>query len=818
MSSRVVRKSLSAFYKAHVYWMFYSVCTAGALYTGMLLSLGMNQKQIGWIMSLPMFMLPMQIVGAVLQQKYFHRQKFWLTTRVVFLAMYVLMALLVAVSKTMSVGAIFQAFSLILILANIAGQLGAPIILAWQTDVIPERESTVFWNRLTSLGLVAGVAAGFVAGWLADKMGRDEPITYVVVLSVCLIFAILSTRAVRVAPDPDPLPKPGGYSTLKRIRLILRDSNFLRISGVFSILSVAGWLMSAFTFVHLQQTMKFTMLQMQFLGAISCLVAFFAARIFGIAGRRYGRKPILLICTLVKGVEFILWGTLMPGDHWLDLVTRSLTTSLLGDWAALPTGFASAVPAFLLGGFVNVGISSMQLSYMRSISPGREQTLAISMFFAITGFVGGITSSISGILHSWLTIPGLGFSGIPGRAFENLQYGAYNFGLRPFNILALAGACIYFLNTIFISRLREEGAAPTMHVVRVLLENNPLRSVYHAQMLSAPLTETVRMELLSRARGRLLEDELVRDLFSCSSRVREGAMRNIMNASRNMEPTLGDALVKLLEMPALGMRVETARTLGAARYKPALPTLVTLFDSEDPDLAAASIYAAGLIADPAVIPDLHRILHDESFHIEKAWAAEALSRLGDHSEARTVFSAFPANTDPVLQTQCLVSICRCMFDGQKVYKIFDDEMRNPGTATIMLCDSIAVRWQGLDLDTMVTLIDKGSFREAATMAITPELEFCLPFMRDEDTVSEDIIKAQFADDGSFANEMLEDTDYVATSLWLQLRLWTFLGYMAEDNERFVLLAVLFLCDTLGRRLDPGQPRIKKDVSPGTDTV
>jgi hypothetical protein len=114
MSSRVVRKSLSAFYKAHVYWMFYSVCTAGALYTGMLLSLGMNQKQIGWIMSLPMFMLPMQIVGAVLQQKYFHRQKFWLTTRVVFLAMYVLMALLVAVSKTMSVGAIFQAFSLIL--------------------------------------------------------------------------------------------------------------------------------------------------------------------------------------------------------------------------------------------------------------------------------------------------------------------------------------------------------------------------------------------------------------------------------------------------------------------------------------------------------------------------------------------------------------------------------------------------------------------------------------------------------------------------------------------------------------------------------
>ena len=54
--------------------------------------------------------------------------------------------------------------------------------------------------------------------------------------------------------------------------------------------------------------------------------------------------------------------------------------------------------------------------------------------------------------------------------------------------------------------------------------------------------------------------------------------------------------------------------------------------------------------------------------------------------------------------------------------------------------------------------------------------------------------------------MLEDADYVATSLWLQLRLWTFLEYRIEYDDRLVLLAVLFLCDTLGKRLDPRQPR------------
>jgi len=173
MSSRLVRKSLSAFYNAHVLWMFFAICTYGSLYTGMLLSLGMSDKQFGWIMALPMFMLPMQIVGAVLQQKYFNRQKFWLVCRVLFLAMYLLMAALVAVSGAMSSWLLFAAFSIVIVLTNIVGQVGAPVILAWQTDVIPERESTVFWNRLTALGMVAGVSAGFAAGWLISWGGTE---------------------------------------------------------------------------------------------------------------------------------------------------------------------------------------------------------------------------------------------------------------------------------------------------------------------------------------------------------------------------------------------------------------------------------------------------------------------------------------------------------------------------------------------------------------------------------------------------------------------------------------------------------------------
>jgi hypothetical protein len=45
-------------------------------------------------------------------------------------------------------------------------------------------------------------------------------------------------------------------------------------------------------------------------------------------------------------------------------------------------------------------------------------------------------------------------------------------------------------------------------------------------------------------------------------------------------------------------------------------------------------------------------------------------------------------------------------------------------------------------------------------------------------------------------------------LWLQLRLWAYLAYGAGEQDRFVLLAVLFLADRLSKRLDPKHPRVR----------
>ena len=145
--------------------------------------------------------------------------------------------------------------------------------------------------------------------------------------------------------------------------------------------------------------------------------------------------------------------------------------------------------------------------------------------------------------------------------------------------------------------------------------------------------------------------------------------------------------------------------------------------------------------------------------------------------------------------------------------MFEDEARKPGAQIVGLFNSIAQRWQGLDLDTMIARLDSARYHEIATSVISPVLEFCIPCTRPPEVSESDFLKSHFADNGRFKDAMLEDSDYVATSLWLQLRLWPYLEYGTEGQDRFVLLTILFLCDHLSKRLDPRHPRTRTVPTP-----
>ncbi len=800
LSTREIRSGLDKFLKANVLWFMFSASTAGALYTGMLLSVGMTGAQIGWAMSIPLFTLPAQVAGVIIQQRFFNRKRFWVSCQIFSFAMYAALALMVLAWPSIPKNLAYILFLIVIILANTAYNAQRAPQLAWQTEIVPAQETSVFWNRMMAQGMVSSVVSGFIMGWIADALGRENRSTFVVVLIIGIAFAVMSLRLNSAVPDPNYEPEKKSNSdggVLSSITGIVTHANFAKLSAVFSLHSAANWISASFIFVHLQKTMSFSMVQIQILMAVSCTVSFAAGRMFEVIGRHFGRKPVLMICLLMKSVEFLLWSTLRPGDRWLDEAVRELSVSLLGEWAALPPGMVSAIPVFILGGFVNVGISAMQLAFSHGICPGRNSSLAIGLFWAFSGIAGGVAAGISGSLSNLISSPGFGPPDV--RAFFA---GA---GFSPFNILAFLSAALYLAASMMVHFLHEDGAARTLHVVKVIFSNNPIRNVYYAQSLSNALTESARTGIISHARGGLVENELVRDLQSASSQVREEALKSLSASGNAIEPAAAEEIIHLTMRRDLGLRAEAAKALGKCGCRSAVPTLEALMEDPETSIAQAAAQALGMLALPESLPSLLKIVNTTSTPPSvKAYAAEAASRIGDHKVARSIFSAFAENTGETLINQCLVSICRCMEDGPHVYKHFENEIRRPGSEIIPLAQSISRRWHSPDIDTYTEMFDSSEFSRMAGCAAAPLVAFCRPCERPEDTDTAGFLRSQFLPSGKFADPRIEGEDYVAVSLWLQLKLWSFLEYGNRSDQwnRIVLLSVMFLCDRLSRRLDP----------------
>jgi len=147
-----------------------------------------------------------------------------------------------------------------------------------------------------------------------------------------------------------------------------------------------------------------------------------------------------------------------------------------------------------------------------------------------------------------------------------------------------------------------------------------------------------------------------------------------------------------------------------------------------------------------------------------------------------------------------------MEDGPHVYKLFEGEVRRPGSFAAELVESISKRWNGgrtspsADPDTLVAALDAGDYRAVATDIVAATLRFCNNMPCPSGVAPADFLRSQFAENGAFAEPRFNDANYVAVSCSLQLRLWSYLEYGPPD--RFILLTILFLADRLGKRLDP----------------
>jgi MFS family permease len=744
-------------------WSFFFAATGGPVLAGLLLALNLNNFQIGLVNSMMALFLPFQIVGAVIQQRYFNRKRFWFSMIFSYYSSFVLILLLILIWPGIShAAAVFMLVTMFAV-GQMAAQLGTSVWFAWMGDLIPQHESNNFWNRRSGFSQISMVIGALSTGLLIDALGRGQRLTYVLMYAFGAIFGFISLFTQAKVPDPDLTARTNRQSVWLKFRLTWRNQRFRQLLYFFGSHSLAVWIIAPFMFIYLQNTLNLSMTTIQLLTALSCAVGFFSTYAFRVIGKKYGRKPIAIVCAFTKGIEFICWGILAPGSGWI-----------------------MALPAFILGGFVNIGLATCTFSLITSVEKKKNQSFSIAVFFAVIGLVSFISSFFSGIVYDWI------------GSLSFLQ----NHSLSPFNVLALIVAVAFFLSVLLFLNFKEDGAVSAVNVVKNLLSLNPFRAVYHAYMLSCPLEEKSRVETLSKAEGNLIASDLMSDLYNPSSQVRESAVWNIARKGAGADPQLESELIKIMDMPELGLQAAAAKALGQMRSTKASPSLAKYMRGRDISLAQGCIASLGMIGDKTAINEFDALLAIDRFRPIWPAAAEALSKLSGFQHTRKIYRAYAVESNWVLKKQLLIALGNTLTaKKKKAFSIFEEEEKQPGSAIDELLKFIHGELESTNLSDDEKKLLGHSFEDfdfdrfaASLEKILAVLLNSLKILPDEQrflNVHIDVrLSTFFNPGGQVKHPALLKNEYTSVAVWLLVNLWTELKYSGGNLNRFVFLTAL----------------------------
>jgi len=267
----------------------------------------------------------------------------------------------------------------------------------------------------------------------------------------------------------------------------------------------------------------------------------------------------------------------------------------------------------------------------------------------------------------------------------------------------------------------------------------------------------------------MVAEELLADLYSPSSRVRDEAV-NHLSVLDKPSPEVTDALIKLATDAELGMRVPAMRALGRLRIASARPVAEKLaFENELP-LSQAAVFALGMIGSAESLPVLQKLIDSQKYAGLHAAAAEAISRIGDPRGARAVFRAYLEEVNPTLVLQTLLSLCR-LWSGESgnAYRDFDAELKNPGDQLGKMlpefCGLKPVKSLPTppDADELTGFLDRADCCELGARVLST-----LFAVRGISAVGREAITALFTRDGklkSGGNERFATTVEILAALW-----------------------------------------------------
>ena len=292
-----------------------AACGAGALIlTAYALSLGINEKDMGYLPAAMYLAAAMQMVCLFLLPKIKDAKGFAIKMGAV---EPLLIITLVALMPLVWTSARLTLFIVMLLIATSTMQITRPIIDNWVAQRVPERVRPKYLARRTQIVAALQIIAVMSFAFLADKLGKTDPIVMggLVVLGAALgLMSVLALQGAAMPKTESTAP------TLRDLAIVLTHKPYMRVMIVS-----LGFNFPFYFAAPYYQTFNLKVLDMSvsMAGSLTVLYAvskFVSLFVSHIAIKKLGSRWMLLCMTPVYTAFFVMFMFCTPDRYWPLLI------------------------------------------------------------------------------------------------------------------------------------------------------------------------------------------------------------------------------------------------------------------------------------------------------------------------------------------------------------------------------------------------------------------------------------------------------------------------------------------------------------------
>jgi len=347
------------------------VLTGGAFLTGLALSLGASDFEIGLLGAIPFLAQALQLIGAyiidltgrkkliAIRSLFIARQIWWLLLPLPLVKGEWRLTVLIAV----------------LGLSSLAATMGAVGWISWIADLIPERVRGRYLGFRNAAIAGATIAATLTGGAILDHFEKSElgPYGFSTIITLACLFALGALIVMRRIPEGPRTRIENEYSW-KTVLEPFSRGKFTQLITIFIVWNFALGVSAAFFAAHMLTNLKMSFTQISLYVSGASLVTVMLSRPWGAIIDRFGTKPVITLCAFGIAVVPLIWWFPRPGN--------------LGVLA-----FEAVYSGALWAGF-NLAAFNLPIAY----SPAGNRTVYLSAISVTSGLAFFMASLMGGFL------------------------------------------------------------------------------------------------------------------------------------------------------------------------------------------------------------------------------------------------------------------------------------------------------------------------------------------------------------------------------------------------------------------------------------